>query len=127
MDEAAKENITQDASRLDHFDLDTASRALTPEPADEAEKSPAAQRLREFEDAEFGPDVVRINGNIERGYGSPFKEMPEAKRRKHAALEKLVVTEQKLDDAHTALMQADADHDAAEAEVTAADDDNAGA
>lgn len=76
-------------------------------------ETPAVDRLRAFEDAEFGKDAVRIGGKIERGYGSPFKAMSAEKQRQYAAIEKLVESEQKLADAHAALIAADVEHDAA--------------
>lgn len=89
-----------------------------------AEPTTAVERLRAFEDREFGPDAVRINDQIERGYGSPFKDMSEAKHRVYAVLEKLVAAEQKLADAHGALIQADADHEAAKAAVDAVENES---
>jgi hypothetical protein len=79
----------------------------------------AADRLRAFEDEHFGKDAVRIDGQIERGVGSPFASMTDEDRAKYGALERLVVAEQKLADAHAALVQADADHEAAETEANA--------
>jgi hypothetical protein len=86
----------------------------------DGERNPApattVDRLRAFEDQHLGKDVVRINGRIERGYGSPFQnpdKMPPELRRQHAALERVIETEQRLTDARTALLQAEADHEAA--------------
>lgn len=82
---------------------------------DPAVAASAPARLRAFEDEHFGNDVVRIRGQIERGSGSPYQDpkiMPPELRRQHAALEKLIETERRLADAHTALLQAEADHEA---------------
>lgn len=82
----------------------------------ETEHLGATARLRAFEDEHLGKDAVRIRGRIERGSGSPYQDptiMPPELRRQHAALEKLIETEQRLTDAHTALLQAEADHEAA--------------
>ncbi len=88
--------------------------------------SPASDRLREFEDREFGKDAVRMNGRIERGYGSRFRDMAEANPAKgavYAALERLVETELAVADATGKLAQAQADHDAAEATLEKAEGD----
>lgn len=88
--------------------------------------SPATERLRAFEDREFGTNAVRINGRIERGYGSLFRDMAEkypAKGAVYAALERLVETELAVADANSKLAQAQADHDAAEATLKAAESD----
>jgi hypothetical protein len=96
-----------------------ANRATAPvfEPASDfvvkTEHLPAAARIRAFEDEHLGKDCVRIGSQIERGYGSRFKELSDEKRRQHATLEKLIDAEQKLVDAHAALIQAEADHEAA--------------
>jgi hypothetical protein len=89
--------------------------------AAEAETS-AAARLKAFEDEHLGVDAVRINGQIERGVGSQFAKMSDAERAQHAALENLVAAEAKLIDAHTALMKADADCEAAAAAVETAEE-----
>lgn len=82
-----------------------------------AEHVPAADCLRAFEDAALGKDAVRINGKIERGFGSAFKGMSPAQQRHYAALEKLIGTEQHLADAHGALIAAEAAHQAALADA----------
>lgn len=81
--------------------------------SDPPREVPAAERLRTFEDDHLGKEAVRINGCIERGYGSPFAALSPEKKRQYGALEKLVEAEQKLADAHTKLIQAEADHEAA--------------
>lgn len=80
---------------------------------DPPREMPASDRVRAFEDEHVGKDAVRIGGRIERGSGSPFAALSPEKKRQYAALEKLVVAEQKLADAHAALVQAEADHEAA--------------
>ena len=79
----------------------------------------AKQKLRAFEDATFGKDCVRISGEIERGYGSPFKKMSPEHARHHAALEHLVAAEKHLSDATAAVVAANAAHDAAKAKADA--------
>lgn len=102
-------------------DLDTAP--LNPHgSADLPEPVPAAARIRAFEDEHLGKDAVRINDRIERGSGSPFAALSPEHKRQYAALEKLVVAEQKLADAHAALIQADVEHDAALAAAEPAPD-----
>jgi len=90
--------------------------AQEPAPAVEAKPSeplPAADRLRAFEDEYLGKDCVRISGRVERGSGSPYQRLSHELRRQHAALEHLIESEQRLADAHSALLQAEADHEAA--------------
>jgi hypothetical protein len=82
----------------------------------EPDHVPATERLRAFEDEHLGEDVMRIGGRIERGSGSPYqnpKVMSPELRRQHAALEHLIVSEQHLANAHTKLLQAEADHETA--------------
>src|SRR4051812_16592267 len=81
--------------------------------AEPANEPAAADRLRAFEDEHFGEKCVRINGLIERGSGSPFAMAAPEIRERHARIEKLLVTERRLADAHEALLQSDADHEAA--------------
>lgn len=89
-----------------------------PAPAPESEpETSAAARLQAFEDEHLGVDAVRINGQIERGVGSAYAKMSDEERAQHVALENLVAAEAKLIDAHTALMKADADCEAAAAAV----------
>lgn len=86
------------------------------EPAAEHHSLTAAERLRFFEDEILGEDAVRINGRIERGSGSWFQtKLTPEQRAHHAALEKLIETEQAVADARGKLAQAEADHKAAEA------------
>lgn len=80
----------------------------------------AAIHLRQFEDQHFGPDAVRIGGQIERGSGSRFSLLPPARRREYVAIERLVEAEQRLTVAAADLAAAQAQHDAAVAAVDAA-------
>lgn len=80
-------------------------------------RTTAAMRLRAFEDGRLGKDAVRIDGMVERGVGSPFARMSDDDKRKHAAIERFVEAEQKLDDARDALVAAEQAHQAAEAEA----------
>lgn len=82
-----------------------------PEP-NEAEFS-AAERLRLFEDEHLGKDTPRFNGQVEKGHGSLFQRLSPEHRKAHAAIEKTVETEHKLNDARGKLAQAEADHAAA--------------
>lgn len=93
---------------------------LPPEPeplrepaADPSLPATAAERLRAFEDKHLGVEAVRIGGRVERGFGSPYKELDPELRRQHLALEHLIDTEANLAAAHTALLQAETDHEAA--------------
>lgn len=90
----------------------------TPEP-----QGSAVDRLRAFEDKHFGEKAVRINGRIERGSGSPYQMAHPAVREQHARIEKLIEAEQKLAVAHTALIQADTEHEQAEQAIAAAEKD----
>jgi len=80
----------------------------------------AAERLRTFEDTHLGKRAVRINGRVERGFGSPFKEMSPEKHAEYAALEKLVEAERKVDEAHANVTSATVAHETALAELAAA-------
>jgi hypothetical protein len=73
-----------------------------------------AARLRAFEDEVFGKRAVRINGQIERGVGSPYADMSDERKAQYAALEALVAAEQRLNDATGAAAQAEADRAVAE-------------
>lgn len=75
----------------------------------------AAERLRAFEDAEFGADAVRVGGHIERGSGSKFSFMTPAKKREYATLERLVEAEAALSIAASAHSAAQSDFDTAAA------------
>lgn len=81
----------------------------------------AAARLKAFEDKHLGDDAVRIGGHVERGVGSPWSRLSPARHREYEAIEKVVETERKLGEAHTALVQADVDHEAAMAALAAAE------
>jgi hypothetical protein len=91
------------------------------QPTDEHLDGPdtAAARLRAFEDERFGEDAVRIGGHIERGSGSPYAAMSEPDKLHYTALERLVVAEQKFNDAAALAAQAEADRAAAEEHLSA--------
>jgi len=93
-----------------------------PPPAPEPEPDTAKAKLRAFEDEHLGKDAVRIKGEIERGHGSPFAAMKPELKRHYEALERVVAAEQKVDDAAAALAAAKVAHEAAMADVTAAED-----
>lgn len=92
-------------------DLTASERAIDP-PMPEPE-TPAADRLRAFEDERLGPDAPRFAGQLERGVGSLYSRMSDAAKAHHGKLEKLMATEAKLAEAHAALLKADDDHAAA--------------
>lgn len=81
----------------------------------------AVDRLRAFEDKHFGEKAVRINGRIERGSGSPYQMAHPSVREQHQRLERLIASEQKLAEAHAALMAADEAHEQAERDVAEAE------
>ena len=87
-----------------------------------AEKAPdtAKTKLRGFEDAHFGRDATRINGEVERGIGSRFGSMSPTKAAEYAALEALVKAEDDIADSSAALEQAKRDHDVALKRLAAA-------
>lgn len=84
------------------------------------EKVDAAARLRAFEDKHFGTQAVRINDRIERGMGSPYQMAAPEVRKQHKAIENLIEAEAKLAAAHSALIAADAEYEAAEKACDAA-------
>ena len=88
--------------------------APAPAPAPAA-KAPvtAADKLREFEDKTFGKDAPRINGELERGVGSPYSRMTPEQKRHYESLEHLVKAEKKVADASAELDAAKIKHDAA--------------
>lgn len=86
----------------------------------------ASDRLRAFEDEHLGEDTPRISGKVEKGHGSLFHrpidkggKLTDAHRKAHAAIEKTIETESKLNAARGVLAQAEAEHAQA---VKAADD-----
>jgi hypothetical protein len=94
--------------------------APTPPPAaplvtTQAAKAPvtAADQLRAFEDDHFGKDAPRINGELERGVGSPYSRMTHYQKRHYESLEHLVKAEKKVADATAELETAKAKHVAA--------------
>lgn len=90
-----------------------------PAPEPEQPETDAKARLRAFEDEHFGPDCVRIEGQVERGSGSPFSQMSDDDKATYAALERLVVAEQKVADARAALAVAEEEYAAAESAADA--------
>jgi hypothetical protein len=104
---------------------DTADKPLAPlveaekkiDPPMSDEPMPAVERLRAFEDEKLGKDAPRFNGAVERGVGSLWHRMSDADKAYHAKLEKLVEVEGKLAAAHSALIAAAAEHEAALAAV----------
>jgi len=83
----------------------------------------ALGRLKAFEIQYLGLDgnePVRINGEIERGVGSPFAKLTDEQRAQYAALEKLVAAEAAFAAANAARSQAEADCKVAAREVDAA-------
>lgn len=103
------------AEDLDH------EQQLQADAEDRAAQSNAAELLRAFEDDKLGEDAVRINGQIERGHGSKFRDLSEEDQAKYGAIEKLVAAEQALADATTAHRAAEEAYEAAIAAVDAFD------
>lgn len=60
---------------------------------DASEPGSSAQRLRDFEDKHLGPKHSRLNGQIERGIGSPFAGLDDNRKAHHAALEAQIAAE----------------------------------
>ena len=87
----------------------------SPTPAASTAKAPvtAADKLREFEDKTFGKDAPRINGELERGVGSPYSRMTSHQKRHYESLEHLVKAEKKVADASAEFDTAKTKHDAA--------------
>lgn len=81
----------------------------------------SAERMRAFEDEVFGKRAVRINGQIERGVGSPYAAMTDERKAQYAALEALVAAEQKLNDATAAVGAAEAERVAAQERLAQCD------
>jgi len=80
----------------------------------------AKDTLRAYEDEVLGVRAGRINGEVERGHGSPWAALSPELRARHAALERLVVCEKAVQDADVALLKAQSEHDAATRMVDAA-------
>jgi|KBSMisStaDraftv2_1062788.scaffolds.fasta_scaffold318335_3 hypothetical protein len=78
-----------------------------------AEPVTAATKLRDFEHEVFGRDAPRINGDLERGVGSPWANMTPYQKAHHASLEALVKAEKAVADASADLETARLKHDAA--------------
>src|SRR6266567_2693487 len=87
--------------------------ASAPKPAPAATPVTAKDKLRAFEDTHFGKDVPRINGEIERGVGSPYANMTPHQKAHYASLEHLVKAEKAASDASAALAEAEAKHETA--------------
>lgn len=80
--------------------------------AKDAPDTSAAARLKTFEIEHLGregKEPVRINGEIERGVGSPYAKLTDEQRAHYVALEKLVEAEAALDAANAAKGKAEAD------------------
>jgi len=86
-----------------------------------AEGPMAADRLRAFEDEVFGKRAVRMDGKVERGVGSPYAAMTDERKAQYAALEELVLAEQRLNDATAAVGAAEAQRVAAEERLAMCD------
>lgn len=85
----------------------------------------ASERLRAFEDEELpktGVEIVRINGQVERGSGSAYDRMPASKKRKYVALTRLVEAEIKVDQARAMVSVAESEAAAISEEVDREDD-----
>ena len=83
----------------------------------------AVGRLKAFEIEHLGAngkEPVRINGEIERGVGSPYAKLTDEQRAQYVALEKLVEAEAALDAANAARSNAEADCKVAAIAVEAA-------
>jgi len=91
-----------------------------------AETLTAAERIREFEDRELGEDAVRINGRVERGFGSKFMTLSNEKHAHYLKLEKLAEAEQVLADAKANLVNAENAYNDALAAVDAPEAPHAG-
>jgi hypothetical protein len=91
------------------FKKPDAPSAFASKPATDIKPDPttAVARLRAFEDKHLGRKAIRSkDGHVERGYGSPFKAMTPEQHAEHAALEKLVEAEAKVDHANAKLSAA---------------------
>ena len=82
-------------------------------PVDRNAPVTAATKLRDFEHEVFGRDAPRINGDLERGVGSPWANMTPYQKAHHASLEQLVKAEKAVSDASADLETARLKHDAA--------------
>lgn len=87
-----------------------------------SEPASAAQRLRAFEDEHLGPDTPRFAGQIERGHGSPLRNLSPELQRKHTTIERLIESENKVAEAAAKLSAADAHHEAAKTHAARAAD-----
>jgi len=80
----------------------------------------AADQLRAAEDKYLGPDVPRVDGKVEEGIGSKFRNIPEEHRAHLIALRALAVIEAEVLAAKNALAAAEAKVEHAVASVEAA-------
>jgi hypothetical protein len=88
---------------------------------DEKSLDTATTKLRAFEDKHLGRKAMRNKeGHVEKGYGSPFKAMTPEQLAEHAALEKLVEAEAKVDAANVELSAAKAAVEVAKVNAAAA-------
>ena len=83
-----------------------------PEPmlgkAHDTEPTPARARLRAFEDQHLGEDAVRIDDQVERGIGSAYHKLSDARKRHYEAIEALIPAEDAVADARAKLAVAEA-------------------
>lgn len=104
---------------LPHPALQPAPTAFAAKPA--ADTTSGKSRLRAFEDKHLGRKAVRnMQGQVERGYGSPYKRLSPELLAEHTALEKLVDAEAAVDDANAALSAAKSAVETAKADVVTA-------
>jgi hypothetical protein len=82
------------------------------------EGTSAAEHLAKLEERLFGKNAPRVNGKIERGHGSLFRQLSAEDMAAYCALEKLVVAEDGLSAAQGQLSAAQAAVTAAEANCT---------
>ena len=85
--------------------------ADAPEPmlgkAHDMEPTPARDRMRAFEDEHLGEDVPRIEGQVERGVGSTYHKLSDARKRHYEAIEAMIVAEDAVADARAKLAVAE--------------------
>lgn len=105
---------------MDHTETQPLNPHISADLVVEAQPETAKTKLRSFEDDVLGKDAGRINGEVERGVGSPFANMTPHQSAHHAALERLVAAEKGMADASAKLAEAEAAHEAAANRATAA-------
>jgi hypothetical protein len=84
-------------------------------------ESDVAGRRRAFEDNYLGKDAVRINGQVERGVGSPYSRLSEHRKREYDALERAEMAELRLAEVRASAMAIEAEYNDAIAAVDAAE------